>query len=88
MGMDTFMTKRTIVTFQNGAWHAGLNYLLHADCDVSRWRRFGTNTPTTSFLDFSRLENAQATHKHTEQPRTQLESVSFVDTNILLLENG
>ena len=37
------------------------------------------NTPTTSFLDFSRLEHAQATDEHTEQLMTQLESVSFVD---------
>ena len=61
--------------------------LLHADCDVSRWGRFRTDTPTTSFLDFSRFEHAQATHEHIEQPTTQLESVSFVDANILLLEN-
>ena len=32
--------------------------------DVSRWRRFGTDTPTTSFLDFSHLEHAQAPHEH------------------------
>ena len=62
--------------------------LLDADCDISRWRIFGTNTPATSFLDFSHLEHAQATHEHTEQPTTQLESISFVDANILLLENG
>ena len=46
MGMDT------IVTFQNGAWHAR-----HAGCycDVSKWRRFGTDTPKTSF-SISRAE--------------------------------
>ena len=67
----------TIVTFQNGAWHAR-----HAGC----YRKFQdgadlepTHRSTTSFLDFSRLEHAQATHEHTEQPTTQLESVSFVD---------
>ena len=53
-------------------------------CDVSCWCRFGTNTPTTSFLDFWRLEHAQATQEHTEQPRTQLGSVFFVDANIVL----
>ena len=37
--------------------------------DVARRPRFGT---ITSFLDFSRLEHAQATHEHTEQPTTQL----------------
>ena len=37
------------------------------------------NRTTTSFLDFSRLEHAQATHEHTEQPTTQLGSASFVD---------
>ena len=43
----------TIATFQNGAWYAR-----HAGyyCDVSKWRRFGTDTPTTSFLDFSRKD--------------------------------
>ena len=43
----------TIVTFQNGAWYAR-----HAGCycDVSKWRTFGTDTPTTSFLDFSRRD--------------------------------
>ena len=52
-----------------GAWRAR-----HAGCyfDVSRWRRFGTDTPTTSFLDFSRLEHALAAHEHTEQPTTLL----------------
>ena len=71
----------TILMFQNGAWHAR-----HAGCycDVSRWRRFGTNTPTTSFLDFWRLEHAQAVQEHTEQPRTRLGSVFFVDANIVL----
>ena len=29
------------------------------------------NQTTTSFLDFSRLEHAQATHEHREQPTTQ-----------------
>ena len=64
-------------TLQNGAWHvrpAGCY------CDISRWRRFGTNTPMASFLDFLCLKHAQDTHKHTEQPTTQLGSVSFVDT--------
>ena len=51
-------------------------------CDVSRWRRFGTDRITTSFLDFSRLEHAQDTHEHREQPTTQLGSVSFVDAII------
>ena len=32
-----------------------------------------------SFLNFSRLEHAQTAHEHTEQPTTQLRSVSFVD---------
>ena len=36
----------------------------------------------TSFLDFLRLEHAQAADEHTEQPTTQLESVSFIDTII------
>ena len=35
-------------------------------------------------LDFWRLEHAQATQEHTEQPRTQLGSVFFVDANIVL----
>ena len=63
-------------TLQNGAWHDQ-----HAGCycDISRWRRFGTNTPTASFLDFLCLKHAHDTYKHTEQPTTQLGSVSFVD---------
>ena len=40
------------------------------------------NRTTTSFLDFSRIEHAQATHEHTEQLTTQLGSVSFVDAII------
>ena len=38
-----------------------------------------SNRTTTSFLDFSHLEQAQAIHEHTEQPTTQLGSISFVD---------
>ena len=47
-------------------------------CDVSWWRRFGTE-PQTSFptsfevaslLDFSRLKRAQANQERTEQPTT------------------
>ena len=64
-----------IVTFQNGAernvGHAGCYF------DVPRWRRFGTDT--SSLLDFSRSEHAQATHGHTEHPSTQLGSVSLVN---------
>ena len=45
----------TIVTFQNGAWHA---------------RHAGPLEPThrsaTPFRDFSRLEHALAAHKHTQ----------------------
>ena len=37
------------------------------------------NRPTTSFLDFTRMKNAQAAHEHTKHPSTQLGSVSFVD---------
>ena len=40
---------------------------------------------TTSFLDFSPLENTQATHEHTEQPTTQLGSVSFVDAIVIII---
>ena len=38
-----------------------------------------TCASTTSFLDFLHLERAQAVHEHTEQPMTQLGSVSFID---------
>ena len=31
------------------------------------------------FLDFLHLEHAQVTHEHTEQPATQLGSISFID---------
>ena len=37
------------------------------------------NRTTTSFLDFSRLEQAQVTHEHTEQPTIQLGSAFLVD---------
>ena len=40
--------------------------------------RYG-NKRLPSFLDFARLEHAQAIHEHTEQPTTQLGSVSFFD---------
>ena len=60
--------------------------VVSSSCGVLLWRfkiaQIWNNTPTTpttSFLDFSRLEHAQAAHEHTEQPTTQLESVSFVD---------
>ena len=70
------------MAFQNGAWHARHAWCY---CHVSRRRRCGTNiltTPTIYFVVSSRPEYAQAAHKHTEQPTTQLESVSFVDTVI------
>ena len=38
--------------------------------------------PTTSFLDFLRLERAQAAYEHTEKPTTQSGSVCFVDVMI------
>ena len=81
--IDSFQngTKQTlgmldvIVTFQNGAEQNEV----HAGCyfEVPRWRRFGTDT--SCFLDFSRLEHAQAAHENTEHQRTQLGSVSLVD---------
>ena len=45
---------------------------------------FGTDTPTTSFLDFSRLEHAQAAYEHTEQPTIQLGNLSFMDANFVM----
>ena len=68
--------RNVLGTLQNGAWHARH---VGCYCDISRWRRFGTNTLTASFLDFLCLKHAQDTHKHTEQSTTQLGSVSFVD---------
>ena len=45
------------------------------------------NRTPTSFLDFSRLEHAQATHEHTEQPTTLLGSVSFIDAIMLMFKH-
>ena len=87
MGMMETIMMQTYYCDVSKLAHGTLGFL-DADCDVSRWGRFGTDTLTTSFLDFSGLEHAQATHEQTEQPTTQLKSVSFVDANILLLENG
>ena len=73
-------SSHSIDSFQDGAKqnarHAGCY------CDVSRWRRFETDTQPP-FLDFSRLEHAQTAHGHTEQPMTQLRRVS-VDAKRLL----
>ena len=56
----------TIVTFQNGAWHAR-----HAGCycNVSRWRRFGADTPInilfSRFLAHGTCTGRPRTHRIT-----------------------
>ena len=64
-------------------------------CDISKWcmahsaywmllwrfkmPQIWNQNMTASFLDFLHLEHAQVTHKHTEQPKAQLGSISLVD---------
>ena len=56
------------------------------DANILLWRfnmaQIWNRHTDSSFLDLSRLEHAQATHEHTEQPTIQLGSVSFVDAII------
>ena len=61
-------------TFQNGAWNAR-----HAGCycDVSRWHRIGTDTPTASFLDNmhrppTNTQNSQRLNQEASPSSTQL----------------
>ena len=70
----------SIMMLQNGTWHAQqpgcyCDVRSGTDLELTRW-------PTTSFLDFSCLEHAQAPHEHSRQSTIQLGSVSFIDANI------
>ena len=50
-------------------------------CDVSKMAQIW-NWHRQSLPNFSRLEHAQAIHKHTEQLTTPLGSISFVNATI------
>ena len=63
--METIMTQTYYCDVSKLA-HGTLG-LLDADCDVSRWGRFGTDTLTTSFLDFSGLEHRPPTNRQNSQ---------------------
>lgn len=70
--------KHTMVTFQNGAWH-----VRHAGCycDFSRWRRFGTDTPTTLFFEFL------APGTCTDRPRTHRAANHSIKKRLLRRHN-
>ena len=76
--MDTIVTQSWCFKMAHGmlsSLDAIMTFKDGTDLELTHW-------PTTSFLDFSCLEHAQATQEHSRQPTTQLGSVYFIDANI------